>query len=107
MSLFRGIADDLKLQDWLSNFIFPAEAKNVIAGFRPLGDSPGMPRNAALRHHYVHRYVLLRGRGGRSAKEAGMRGVLGETIIGFRSPMRKRPPMRLAMTDRFLQRFRQ
>jgi len=29
MSLFRGIADDLKLQDWLNNYIFPAEAKNV------------------------------------------------------------------------------
>ena len=29
MSLFRGIADDLKLQDWLQKFIFPAEAKNV------------------------------------------------------------------------------
>src|SRR5258707_14555652 len=29
MSLFRGIADDLKLQDWLEKFIFPAEARNV------------------------------------------------------------------------------
>src|SRR5882672_6798785 len=29
MSLFRGIADDLRLQDWLTKFIFPAEAKNV------------------------------------------------------------------------------
>ena len=33
MSLFRGIADDLKLQDWLTKFIFPAEAKNVTADF--------------------------------------------------------------------------
>ena len=29
MSLFRGVADDLKLQDWLEKFIFPAEARNV------------------------------------------------------------------------------
>src|SRR6267378_4103047 len=29
MSLFRGIADDMNLQDWLQKFIFPAEAKNV------------------------------------------------------------------------------
>src|SRR5207302_5881723 len=33
MSLFRGIADDLKLDDWLNKFIFPAEAKNVNADF--------------------------------------------------------------------------
>src|SRR5271165_1525240 len=29
MSLFRGIADDLKLQEWLEKYIFPAEARNV------------------------------------------------------------------------------
>ena len=29
MSLFRGVADDMKLQDWLEKFIFPAEARNV------------------------------------------------------------------------------
>jgi hypothetical protein len=33
MSLFRGIADDKKLQDWLNNYIFPAEAKNVTPDF--------------------------------------------------------------------------
>src|SRR5207253_8846961 len=33
MSLFRGIADDLNLQDWLEKFIFPAEAKNVSPEF--------------------------------------------------------------------------
>src|SRR5215469_15244944 len=29
MSLMRGLADDLHLQDWLEKYIFPAEAKNV------------------------------------------------------------------------------
>src|SRR5579864_7345830 len=33
MSLFRGVADDLKLQDWLEHYIFPAEAKNVTPDF--------------------------------------------------------------------------
>ena len=33
MSLLRGIADDLRLQDWLQNYIFPAEKKNVKADF--------------------------------------------------------------------------
>jgi 5-methylthioadenosine/S-adenosylhomocysteine deaminase len=33
MVLLRGIADDLRLQDWLQKFIFPAEAKNVSADF--------------------------------------------------------------------------
>ncbi|WP_256072909.1 amidohydrolase family protein, partial [Staphylococcus aureus] len=29
MTLFRGIADDLELNEWLTKYIFPAEAKNV------------------------------------------------------------------------------
>ena len=29
ITCFRGIADDLELLDWLNNYIFPAEAKNV------------------------------------------------------------------------------
>ena len=29
MTCFRGIADDIELMDWLNNYIFPAEAKNV------------------------------------------------------------------------------
>jgi 5-methylthioadenosine/S-adenosylhomocysteine deaminase len=33
MSLLRGIADDLRLQDWLEKYIFPAEAKNVTPDF--------------------------------------------------------------------------
>lgn len=33
MTLFRGLADDLDLQDWLTKYIFPAEAKNVSEEF--------------------------------------------------------------------------
>jgi len=33
LTLFRGIADDRDLMDWLNNYIFPAEAKNVTRDF--------------------------------------------------------------------------
>ena len=70
MSLFRGIADDLKLQDWLEKYIFPAEAKNVSPDFVRWGTRLALPRNAALRHHHLHRHVLLRGRG-RGSRQGG------------------------------------
>ena len=60
MTLFRGIADDLKLQDWLTKFIFPAEAKNVTADFVRWGTRLGRLEMAALRHHHLHRHVLFR-----------------------------------------------
>ena len=43
MSLFRGIADDLKLQNWLNNFIFPGRSKKSLARFRALGYPAGLP----------------------------------------------------------------
>lgn len=33
MSLFRGIAEDHSLNDWLQHYIFPAEARNVTEEF--------------------------------------------------------------------------
>jgi 5-methylthioadenosine/S-adenosylhomocysteine deaminase len=33
MSLLRGIADDKKLDDWLTHYIFPAESRNVTPEF--------------------------------------------------------------------------
>ncbi|MEC4819607.1 MAG: amidohydrolase [Scytonema sp. PMC 1069.18] len=38
MVLFRGLADDLALQDWLQNYIFPAEAKFVDENFIRVGE---------------------------------------------------------------------
>src|SRR5205085_4808299 len=42
MSLFRGIADDMDLQEWLTKYIFPAEAKNVDKAFVRAGTRLGL-----------------------------------------------------------------
>ena len=34
MVLYRGLADDLALMEWLQKYIFPAEAKTVTPGVR-------------------------------------------------------------------------
>src|ERR1022692_479432 len=105
MSLFRGIADDLKLQDWLTKFIFPAEARNVTADFVRWGTRLGclemlLSGTTTFTDMYYFEDVVAE-----ATKEAGMRGVLGETIIGFPSPDAKTPADALAFTDRFLTRF--
>jgi 5-methylthioadenosine/S-adenosylhomocysteine deaminase len=81
MSLFRGIADDKKLQDWLNNYIFPAEAKNVTPDFVRWGTRLGclemlLGGTTTFTDMYYFEDVVAE-----VAKEAGMRGVLGETII--------------------------
>jgi 5-methylthioadenosine/S-adenosylhomocysteine deaminase len=105
MSLFRGIADDKKLQDWLNNYIFPAEAKNLTPDFVRWGTRLGclemlLGGTTTFTDMYYFEDVVAE-----VAQEAGMRGVLGETIIGFPSPDAKTPKDALAFTERFLTRF--
>jgi 5-methylthioadenosine/S-adenosylhomocysteine deaminase len=105
MSLFRGIADDLRLQDWLEKFIFPAEAKNVNPEFVRWGTRLGclemlLGGTTTFTDMYYFEDVVAE-----TAKEAGMRGVLGQTIIGFPVADHKTPADALAFTERFLKRF--
>ena len=105
MSLFRGIADDLTLQDWLTKFIFPAEAKNVTAEFVRWGTRLGvlemlLSGTTTYTDMYYFEDVVAE-----ATKEAGMRGVLGETVIGFPVADNKTPADALAYTERYLKRF--
>ena len=106
MSLFRGIADDKNLQDWLTNFIFPAEAKNVTPDFVRWGTRLGclemlLGGTTTFTDMYYFEDVVAE-----AAKEAGMRGVLGETIIGFPVADAKTPADGLRYAEEFIQRFR-
>ena len=106
MSLFRGVADDLKLQDWLNNFIFPAEAKNVSADFVRWGTRLAalemlLSGTTTFTDMYYFEDVVAE-----AAKEAGIRGVLGETVIGFPVADAKTPADAMKLGERFLERFR-
>jgi 5-methylthioadenosine/S-adenosylhomocysteine deaminase len=106
MSLFRGIADDKKLQDWLQNYIFPAEAKNVSPDFVRWGTRLGclemlLGGTTTFTDMYYFEDVVAE-----VAKEAGMRGVLGETIIGFPVADAKTLADSLKFTERYLMKYR-
>src|ERR1700757_2554863 len=105
MSLFRGISDDQNLNDWLNKFIFPAEAKNVSRDFVRWGTRLGVLEmllggTTTFTDMYYFEDVVAE-----VAKEAGMRGVLGETIIGFPVADNKTPEDALELAERFLTRF--
>ena len=106
MSLLRGIADDMTLQDWLQKFIFPAEARNVTEDFVTWGTRLGvleMLKSGTTTYadmYYFEDSVA------RETKAAGMRGVLGETLIDFPAPDNKAMPQALSYTEEFLQHWR-
>jgi 5-methylthioadenosine/S-adenosylhomocysteine deaminase len=102
MSLFRGVADDLSLDDWLKKYIFPAEARNVTEDFVVWGTRLGileMLRGGITTYadmYYFEDAVA------RVTKEAGMRGVLGETIIDFPAPDNKTVAQALEYTQKYI-----
>lgn len=105
MSLFRAIADDMRLEDWLNNFIFPAESKNVSPDFVRWGT-----RLACLEMvlagitTYTDMYYFEDIEAA-TAKQAGVRGVLGQTIIGFPAPDHKSWQEALAATEKYIQQY--
>jgi 5-methylthioadenosine/S-adenosylhomocysteine deaminase len=105
MSLFRGISDDLDLNDWLTKYIFPAEAKNVDEQFVRAGTRLGlaeMIRGGTTTYcdmYYFEDAIAD------ETKKAGMRGVLGETIIDFPVADNKTNAEAMAYTERFLKKW--
>lgn len=105
MVLFRGISDDLDLNDWLTRYIFPAEAKNVDEAFVRAGTRLGlaeMIRGGTTT--YCDMYYFEDAIADES-KKAGVRGVLGETIIDFPAPDNKTWAQGLAYTERFIKKW--
>jgi 5-methylthioadenosine/S-adenosylhomocysteine deaminase len=83
MVLYRGLADDLALMDWLQKYIFPAEAKTVSPEFVRVGTKLAvLEMIQSGTTTYVDMYYFEE-EIGRVTKAAGMRAVLGQTIIRF------------------------
>ena len=105
MTLFRGLADDLDLQDWLTKYIFPAEAKNVSEEFVRAGTRLGlaeMIRGGTTT--YCDMYYFEDAIADETAK-AGVRGVLGETIIDFPVADNKTHAEAMAYVEKFVKRW--
>ena len=102
MVLFRGLADDLDLQDWLTKYIFPAEAKNVSEDFVRAGTRLGlaeMIRGGTTT--YCDMYYFEDAIADETAK-AGVRGVLGETVIDFPVADNKTNAEAMAYVEKFV-----
>jgi 5-methylthioadenosine/S-adenosylhomocysteine deaminase len=105
MSLLRGLAEDKRLDDWLTNYIFPAESKNVTADFVQAGTRLAcVEMLLAGITTYTDMYYFEDAEA-EAAKEVGVRGVLGQTIIGFPAPDYRTWQEALSKAERYLQKY--
>ena len=105
MTLFRGLADDLPLMEWLEAYIFPAEADHVDEEFVRWGTRLAcleMLRGGITT--FVDMYYFEDAIA-EEAEACGMRAVVGETLIDFPAPDNKSWDEAIAYMESFLERW--
>jgi 5-methylthioadenosine/S-adenosylhomocysteine deaminase len=105
MTLFRGLHDDVTLDEWLHKYIFPAEAKNVNEEFVRWGTRLAAAEQIRSGVTTFADMYYFEDAVAEETKAAGMRGVLGETFVDFPAPDNKTEAEMLAYTEKFLQKW--
>jgi len=106
MTLFRGLADDMPLEEWLFEHIWPAERKFIDPERVRWGTLLGaieMIRGGTTT--FVDMY-FYEDEVGQACRELGIRCVLGEALVDFPSPNSKTPQEGLQYTEYLLQKYR-
>ncbi len=85
MSLFRGLADDLPLMDWLNHYIFPVESR-MDADFVYTGTMLACAEMLMNGTTSFCDMYLFEEEVASAAKNAGMRCLVGEVLYDFPSP---------------------
>ena len=86
MTLFRGLADDLPLMEWLNEHIFPAEATHITEASAKLGALLGcaemlLSGTTTCCDGYFYETSVAR-----AILESGIRGVAAQGVIDFPAP---------------------
>jgi 5-methylthioadenosine/S-adenosylhomocysteine deaminase len=85
MSLFRGLADDLPLMDWLNNYIFPVESR-MDADFVHAGTLLACAEMILSGTTTFCDMYLFEDEVAKAARKAEMRCLVGEVLYDFDSP---------------------
>ncbi|MEN6464925.1 MAG: amidohydrolase [Syntrophaceae bacterium] len=105
MTCFRGIADDLQLEEWLNNYIFPAEAKNVNEELVYWGTKLACAEMIRSGTTTFCDMYICEDEAAKAAAEAGMRCLLGEVLFDFPSPNFQTPEEGLRYTRKFIEKW--
>lgn len=107
MTLMRGLADDLRLKEWLEKHIWPAEARvmsaaNVALGSRLAAAESLLAGVTCVCDQYFHAEHVID-----AVTELGLRAVVAEALLDFPTPSSRTPDEALSRQRDFLERFRE
>jgi 5-methylthioadenosine/S-adenosylhomocysteine deaminase len=105
MTLFRGMADDLELMTWLTEHIFPAEARMVEPEMVYWCSKLAVAEMLLSGTTTVADGYFLEDEVARACSEAGMRCVAAQAVIDFPAPGVADPSQNIAVAEMFLERW--
>lgn len=106
MNIFRGLADDLELMDWLNNYIWPAEGKWVSQEM--VYDASLLAMGEMIRCGttcFNDMYFFL-GATAEAATQAGMRAFIGMTVMDVPTGWAKTPDEYFAKAIEFYHQYK-
>ena len=106
MTLFRGLADDLPLMEWLNEHIFPAEAQHISPESVYLGTLLGCAEMLLSGTTTCCDGYFLEDNVAEAADRIGIRAVLAQGVIDFPAPGVPDPEQNIEIAKRFTDRWR-
>ena len=106
MTLMRGLSDDLPLKEWLEEHIWPAEAKVINAQTVTAGTELAAVEMIRSGTTTFNDMYFFADEIASVADRAGLRALVGETIIDFPTPNKKTPQETIQYTKALIAKWR-
>ncbi|MCU0652680.1 MAG: amidohydrolase [Candidatus Pacebacteria bacterium] len=103
---FRGLAEDLPLEVWLNEHIFPAERARVTPAFVYEQTKAAIAEMRANRVGLFRDMYFFEDEAARAAEEMGMAAVVGEGILDFPTPSAANSGEALEATEKLIAKYR-
>ena len=107
MTLFRGLADDLPLQEWLEENIFPAEAKYINPDSVSIGARLACAEMIMSGTTTCCDGYFLEDSVAGAVAECGLRAVLGQGVIDYPAPGVPDPALNIVAAEKFVDKWLQ
>lgn len=106
MALFRGLADDMPLQQWLDDHIFPAEARCITTGSVSLGAQLACAEMLLGGITTCCDGYFLVDHFAETVARSGIRAILGQGVIDYPAPGVPDPSLNVAAARAFAEKWK-
>jgi 5-methylthioadenosine/S-adenosylhomocysteine deaminase len=106
MTLMRGLGEDLELMGWLEKYVFPIESELLNDEYVYWGTLLAVLEMISSGTTTFTDMYYFEDEVAQATADAGMRGVLGQTIIGFPAPDHDSPAEALAFCEQYVSRWK-